>query len=333
MSLYVSAALPWTVSAEDEERFRRILKRILTFFILFSLIMPFLPVPKVDRETAEELPPRIAKLMLEQHMPPPAPPVKLPEPEAVNAKPESAKVAPKEVKKEVITEKTRQPVEKTIETARKKASHSGLLAFKDELADLRDNPVTSNIQKNFKSGPGIGPGKGPGVGSTSGPAMGAGARAIMTAATTSSGGINTSKLSYGTGGGGLAGRSTTKVNSPLGGGGGGGGDGVGGRLTRGGGGQAARSIEEIKLIFDKNKAAIYALYNRALREDPTLQGKVILKLTIAPSGQVMACEVVSSELRATDLERKLISRVRLFDFGAKNVGVMVVTYPIDFLPS
>jgi len=332
MLTYASAALPWTVSAEDEERFKKILKRISVFFILFSLIMPFLPLPKVDREAVEELPPRIAKLVLEQRAATPSPPVKLPEPEAVNAKPESAKIDPK---KEVARQKIEKPpVEKNIETARKKASRSGLLAFKDELADLRDNPVASNIQKNFKAGPGIGPGKGPGVGSTSGPAMGAGARAIMTSAATSSGGINTSKLSYGTGGGGLAGRSTTKVNSPLGGGGGGGGgDGAGGRLTRGGGGQAARSIEEIKLIFDKNKAAIYALYNRALREDPTLQGKVILKLTIASSGQVMACEVVSSELRATDLERKLVSRVRLFDFGAKNVGVMVVTYPIDFLPS
>jgi len=103
--------------------------------------------------------------------------------------------------------------------------------------------------------------------------------------------------------------------------------------VRRGGGQAARSIEEIKLIFDKNKSAIYALYNRALREDPTLQGKVILKLTIAPSGKVTGCEVVSSELRVPDLERKLVARVRLFDFGEKNVGVMVVTYPIDFLPS
>ena len=82
-----------------------------------------------------------------------------------------------------------------------------------------------------------------------------------------------------------------------------------------------------------NKAAIYALYNRALRQDPSLQGKVILKLTILPSGRVTACEVVSSELRAPDLERKLAARVRLFDFGAKDVGVMVVTYPIDFLPS
>jgi TonB family protein len=330
MSLYASAALPWTVTAEDEERFQRILKRILTFFILLCLIMPFLPLPKVDRQEPEELPPRIAKLMIEQHVAPLPPPVKQPEAEVVKSKPEVAKVEPKPKPKEITAKKIEKPpVEKNIETARKRASRSGLLAFKDELADLRDNPVSANLPKNVKPGPGVGPGKGPGVGSTSGPAMGAGARAIITArATTGSGGINTSKLSYGTGGGGLAGRSTTKVNSPIGGGGG-----AGGRLTRGGDGQASRSIEEIKLIFDKNKAAIYALYNRALREDPTLQGKVILKLTITPSGQVTSCEIVSSELRVPDLERKLAARVRLFDFGAKAVGVMVVTYPIDFLPS
>jgi len=333
MSLYVTAALPWTVSAEDEERFKKILKRISIFSILFCLIMPFLPVPKPDRMEPEELPPRIAKFVLEQRAtPPPAPAV---ESQTAKAKPEPTEVAPKETKKEVVTEKTTKPaVERNVDTARRKASRSGLLAFKDELSDLRDSPVPDNLRKNLRPGPGLGSATGPGVGSTRGPALGAGARAIVTAnATTGSGGINTSKLSYGTGGGGLAGRSTTRVNSPLGGGGGGGGDGGGGRLTRGGSGQAARSIEEIKLIFDKNKAAIYALYNRALREDPSLQGKVILKLTIAPSGRVTACEVVSSDLRAPDLERKLAARVRLFDFGAKAVDVMVVTYPIDFLPS
>ncbi len=124
------------------------------------------------------------------------------------------------------------------------------------------------------------------------------------------------------------------MNSPIGGGGGdGGGDGGGGTLTRGGGGKAARSIEDIRLVFDRNKSAIYALYSRVLRQDPTLQGKVILKITITPSGQVSACQVVSSELHSPELERKLAARVMQFDFGAKDVGVMVVTYPVDFLPS
>jgi TonB family protein len=117
------------------------------------------------------------------------------------------------------------------------------------------------------------------------------------------------------------------------GGDGGGGAGGGGTVRRGGSGKASRSIEDIKLVFDRNKGSIYTIYNRALRDDPTLQGKVVVKLTIAPTGQVLDVQIVSSELRSPDLERKLLVRIKQFDFGARSVDTMVVTYPIDFLPS
>ena len=322
MSYYASAALPWTVSEEDEQRFRTILRRLLILFVLLSVVMPFLPLPKVDRQEAE-VPPRLAKLVLERQAPPPPPVAKAPEPEAVKpdaAKPEAKVKQPKKIEK--VEPK------KNVEVARRKAARSGLLAFKDDLADLRDSPVAEKL-KGAKPGPGLGFGKGPGVGSSSGPALGAGARSLVTSNVASgSGGVNTSRLSHGFGGGGLAGRSTTQVNSPVGGGGGG-----GGAVRRGGGGLAARSLEEIKLVFDKNKSAIYAIYNRALRADPSLQGKVVLRLTISPAGAVTACEIVSSDLRAPELERKLVARIKQFDFGAKDVNIMVVTYPIDFLPS
>jgi hypothetical protein len=42
---------------------------------------------------------------------------------------------------------------------------------------------------------------------------------------------------------------------------------------------------------------------------------------------------VSSELGDPKLERKIVARVMLFDFGNRDVETMVVTYPIDFLPS
>jgi TonB family protein len=100
-----------------------------------------------------------------------------------------------------------------------------------------------------------------------------------------------------------------------------------------GSGRASRSIEDIKLVFDRHKGAIHALYNRALRDDPALQGKVVLELKIAPSGAVEAIRLVASELHAADLERQLLARVRLFDFGAKDVEPMVVSWPVDFLPS
>lgn len=340
MSAYYTE-LPWTLSEEDEQRFRRILKRVSITFLILGLLIAFLPAPKSDRMQSEELPPRLAKLVLErQEIKPPAP-VKPVEMEAPKAAPKPKPVERKEIKKEARKEIKKEipradTVNNKIEVARKRAANSGLLALRDDLAALRANAAPGEIQKSARLGPGLGAGRGPGVGSSSGPAVGKGARSLITSNVAGgSGGITTSKVSIGNGGGGLAGRATTQVNSPIGGGGGGGGggDGGGGTLTRGGGGKSARSIEDIRLVFDRNKSAIYALYSRVLRQDPTLQGKVILKITIAPSGQVSACQVVSSELHSPELERKLAARVMQFDFGAKDVGVMVVTYPVDFLPS
>ena len=177
-------------------------------------------------------------------------------------------------------------------------------------------------------------------------------RSMVTSnATNGSGGINTAGYSTNTGGGGLAGRATTMVEGVIGGGGGGGpgggggsrtgtglgggggGGGAGGTATKGDGGKASRAIEDVRLVFERNKGSLYAIYNRALREEPGLQGKVVLKLTIAPSGQVTALAIVSSELKKPDVEEKLLARIRTFDFGAKDVNVMVVNYPLDFLPS
>jgi len=330
-----SALLPWTVSEEDEQRFRRILRRVLLICTLISLIMPWLPVPKVDRTEIEELPPRLAKLLLErQPAPPPiVVPSRKPEPEAApKPQPEVTKPEPKKppVTEARKPEPARAPGER-LEAARRKASGVGLLAMKDELADLRGAPVAPQFQRDLKPGPGVGNRAGPGVGAGSKPGLPS--RALITSnATGGSGGINTATLSRDTGGGGLAGRSTTAVEGVIG-GDGGGGPGGGGTLRRGASGKASRSIEDIKLVFDRNKGSIYTLYNRALRDDPALQGKVVVKLTIAPSGQVLDCQLVSSELRAPDLERKLLVRIKQFDFGAKAVDAMVVTYPIDFLPS
>ena len=90
---------------------------------------------------------------------------------------------------------------------------------------------------------------------------------------------------------------------------------------------------EIQIVFDQNKSAIYSLYNRALRKDPTLQGKLVLRLTIAPSGKITDIELVSSELGDAALERKLVQRIKMFNFGAKQVDAVTLTYPIDFLPA
>ena len=105
------------------------------------------------------------------------------------------------------------------------------------------------------------------------------------------------------------------------------------RLSGGKSGKASRTREEIELVFDKNKSAIYALYSRALRDNPALQGKVVLEVTIAPSGEVTQCRIISSELADPELERKLVARVKMFRFERRDVATMTTTKPIEFFPA
>ena len=346
------SVLPWATALADEARFKRIRNRVLIVATLLCLLFLLMPKPKEDRTQVAELAPQLAKIVLERETAPPPPPPtpvkveKKAEEQPANANPKKPEDAKPETVKKPVPE-ARVPVPNKppgeIEGARRKAAGVGLLAMKDQIAEIRGAPVAVQLDQNIKAGPGVGSGVGAGVGA--GTEQGIPVRALITSnATNGSGGINTAAYSRNTGGGGLAGRATTLVEGVAGGGGGGGaggggvkGDGTGagrgGTLHKGGTGKASRSIEEIKLVFERNKGAIYALYNRALREDPSLQGKVVVELKIAPSGEVVDVKVLSSELKASELERKLLARIKQFDFGTKDVDVMVVSWPVDFLPS
>ena len=119
----------------------------------------------------------------------------------------------------------------------------------------------------------------------------------------------------------------TRVASSIGGGG-------GSDRPLAGGAAAGRTDEEIQIVFDRYKAALYRLYNRALRENPTLRGQIVIKLTIEPDGSVSLCQLQSSDMDAPVLAEQVVDRVRTFDFGAKeDIVAMTIIYPIDFLPA
>ena len=70
---YREYELPWTKSSGQEQKFRRLLA--ITFAVTFVLgvLWPWIPTPAVDPNEIQEIPPRIAKLLLEQQPPPPPP--------------------------------------------------------------------------------------------------------------------------------------------------------------------------------------------------------------------------------------------------------------------
>ncbi|MGH8258268.1 MAG: TonB family protein, partial [Steroidobacteraceae bacterium] len=293
---------PWEVDPEVEGRFQRILRTALAIVLLLALLFALLPEPK--RPVNEvEVPRRLARIMIEEQ-PKPRPPPPAPR---VQQKPRPVeKTAP-----------VQRPVERT-EQARRKAQKTGLLKYQDELADLRqDLNVNVGSTRNLTG------------------AVGADShaeRALITAnAGAGSGGINTASLSrgFGTGAGSLTGHRATAVTSAI------AREGLaaGGPTRSGSSGKAARSREEIELVFDRNKGAIYALYSRELRTHPELQGKLVLEFTISPAGEVTMCRVLSSDLHDPELERLIIARVRLFRFEPKDVAPITTTKPIDFFPA
>ncbi len=313
---YHSPFLPWSADADEERRFKKIVLWTVGLVVLLSMVMPFLPTTKKDREDVTEVPPRLAKLVIERKQPPPPPPKKI-EKKEEKPKPEKKKVEKKKEKpkeKPKVAEKKPKPQTKTREKAREKAKTSGVLAFADDLADLRANPSVNKLSNNKLS--------------TGGGQAKQTKRSIVTSNVgQGSGGINTASLSRDTGGSQLSGRTTSKVTSSI-------STSSAATKTRTKDGRlAGRTQEEIALVFDRNKSKIDAVYRRATRKDPTLQGKVVLRITIAPSGQVTNVQVVSSELNNPDLERKLVLTVKRFNFGAKNVADFVGTFPIDFFPS
>lgn len=329
MAYTIDTTLPWEIDKAHEERFRKILMVTVGFIVFWGVVIHLLPIFKIDREKEELIPPRFAKLIVEKKKPPPPPKI-----EQAKATPD--KPAPNEPPPKPKPEQTPQLAKKDPGDARRKAQRSGIIALSQELSSiLDDSAVLNNMQKKRVLTP---------VTSNTPRQKPLIERNLVTSneVATGSGGLNNAALSRNIGKTSIEGRQTAKVTSPIGGGesGGGGfgdpsglGTGGGGGSGTGGGGKRQRSDADITLVLDRNKAALYRVYVKALREDPALQGKVVFQFTILSSGVVSDCKIISSELKSPALEEKLAKRIQMLNFGAQDVVSQSFTYPMVFFPS
>lgn len=316
---YRELLINWSGVSPDDRRQKRIAAFVLLLFLALSVLVPMLTVPERGIED-EAVPERLAQLMLEREPPPPPP-----EPEPVPVEEEVVEDEPPEEEPEVeperevaVAEPEPEPAPEEVVEARERAAQTGLLAMSSALQELADQSVDDQLGDQADI-------------TQEGQEATEVSRSIVTAdAGAGTTGIETAALSRNVGdaGGSVGTRETGQVQSAL-------AEGAAAqrREARQRDGQAGRTDEEIQIVFDRNKAALYRIYNRALRSDPTLEGKVILRLTIEPSGEVSAIEIVSSDLGSDEVEERVVQRVQLFDFGAKDVAPVTITYPIDFLPA
>jgi TonB family protein len=222
---------------------------------------------------------------------------------------------PQELKKTEKQEDKAKPTE--AQQARAKAETSGVLAFKNAFKDLM-NDVPDNL------------GTGARVSNSGRQTTGHTQRSLVTAqAREGSGGIGSASLSRNVAGTGtrLGGVGFSRVQSDV-------GTAAGADRALSSGAGPSRTDEEIQIVFDRYKAALYRIYNRELRSNPGLRGKMILRITIDPNGEVSACRIESTDLASSALGTEVVERVKKFNFGPKDgVPKITILYPIDFLPA
>ena len=317
-----SIVMPWQRGQEEDRRYRKSLGSSLATSLLLGILVGSVAIPIPDKPKEIELPERMAKLVHEK-LPPPPPvqePVvdeEIPEPE-----PEPDPQLAEEVPPEIVPENVEEPqVAATQEPdIKEQVKSKGILAFRDSFASASSLRPSAQLGSQAR------------VRSAGEDKVGRPTRSMVTTnAPGSSGGINLASISRDVGGGGpgMGGVAVSRVASSI----GSGGDGYSDRPLAGGA-MAGRTDEEIQIVFDRYKAALYRLYNRELRRDPTLRGQIIIKLTIEPDGSVSYCTLQSTDMNAPMLSEQVIERVSTFDFGAKeDIAAVTIIYPIDFLPA
>jgi len=333
--------MPWANDGESDKAFRRALAVALLCSLFMGVVIPAINVPMPDRKVVVEIPKRLATLVKkETPKPEPVPVREIKKPEQPK-KEQEQELASKPKKTPTKKKPTAKELPKVAvapalggsdkKAARNKAERIGVLAFKSSFSDLMGKtPVAKlGVEAHLSKAPPR----------AAGHAQAYRSLVAMQAKNGSSGigGIGNGGFSRnagfggGSGGGngiGISGVGVERVESsvaglveekgrPL-------SDGLG----------PGRTDEEIQIVFDRYKATLYRIYNTELRKNPTLRGKILLRITIEPNGELSLCKVESSDLASPELVSKIVARVKRFNFGPKDdVPKTTILYPIDFLPA
>src|SRR5712671_767386 len=175
-----------------------------------------------------------------------------------------------------------------------KVGHVGILALKDKFASLTQDKTAPRLGADARYG------AADDVGRPSSPSR------MTTNSPGSSAGINLASLNHNVGGGGsgggggIPGVSVGRATSTI------AGIGGGDRPLSHSGPGPSRTDEEIQIVFDRYKSSFYRTYNRMLRNDPTLRGQLVLRLTIEPDGSVSMCKLQSSDMNAPELAEQVV---------------------------
>ncbi len=98
------------------------------------------------------------------------------------------------------------------------------------------------------------------------------------------------------------------------------------------GGDGALNPGEVTRAVNRRIGAIKGCYERALRRDPNLEGKITVRFTISGSGRVITARTVMNELNP-NVGNCIVTAFKRFRFPSPDNGSVTVEYPFVFTPS
>ena len=293
--LALDMVLPWHEHAEQQEKFKRMIKKVVAPIMAFLLVMSLLPDFSEEQEIIKKV---VTKVILD-------PPKVVPVPQkAQPAKP-----------KKTQTSKAKEKAKP------KPGATSGvpnMATLSQQLSAMRNSVNVSKLQKKnvFVSKQGK---------------VQKSSRALLGKknANASSGGLKASDVTVNAKGAALATHTSSEIDSPImaielpseaqyhfdpsknG----------------------KRDMQSIRRTLERYKGSVYALYAKALRLNPDIAGRFIFEFVILPNGEISSLKLKSSELGSVSLEQKMLSKIGQINFGKEALSATAVQYTFSFLPS
>ncbi len=95
-------------------------------------------------------------------------------------------------------------------------------------------------------------------------------------------------------------------------------------------GHSKRSSAVIAAVVNRHKTGIEYIYKKYLKTNPGMEGKIIIRFTIAASGSVTYSAVVASTMGHPSFEGEVAARITTWKFPEIEAGEVTVDYPFVF---
>jgi TonB family protein len=99
------------------------------------------------------------------------------------------------------------------------------------------------------------------------------------------------------------------------------------------GGSGELDDAEVRRVINQRMTAVRMCYERQLRRNRQLQGRLNIQLTIGMSGSVSSASAVQNTIGDPDVAACVVSVLRNAHFAAPSGGAVTISVPFVFTPS